>query len=553
MKIFVKGKGEVNLNDNDFLAEGGQGKVYTKGGIAYKIYSDPSKMIPTGKFDELSVLNSTKIIAPKDIILNSKNKPIGYTMRHLNNTHALVSMFTKGFCNRHSVTEKIKIELIQDMRGSYKFVHSKNIIVVDGNEFNFLVDNNFKEVYFLDVDSYQTKTYPAVALMESIRDRHNPNTFNQNTDWFAWAIVTFQLLIGIHPYRGVHKQYKTVDERMTANISVLNTDVAIPPVCQPFSVIPKALLEYYKAVFDQGKRLPPPDDFFQGGTVVIVTDVRRITGTDKFEIHLVQKFDHEIWEHISVLGSKITATVENQTKGWKYQCIGLSPKMGNPLYGGIDSKGMIQIIDASGKHLDISLEADALMSYNGNFYFKKDSTAYILNIIEKQKTIVSTKIAANLHANASKFFDGIIVQNLLGVAHITIFPDSEKSYTIPIKELKGKIIDAKFDSGVAMVVFVDNAGKYNRMVLRFSEDFNSYDINIVADITYTGLNFIVLENKICSHLNEKNELELFLTKKDNTLMKIISDPVLSSDMRLFKDGNTVLFARDKELYSLKMK
>ena len=44
--IVVKGKGKVSLAKTDFVAAGGEGQVFQKGGTAYKLYTDPAKMMP---------------------------------------------------------------------------------------------------------------------------------------------------------------------------------------------------------------------------------------------------------------------------------------------------------------------------------------------------------------------------------------------------------------------------------------------------------------------------------------------------------------------------
>lgn len=54
MKIYIKGGAEVSLTKADFVAEGGEGQVYARGPIGYKIYHDTSKAIPLGKIQELS-------------------------------------------------------------------------------------------------------------------------------------------------------------------------------------------------------------------------------------------------------------------------------------------------------------------------------------------------------------------------------------------------------------------------------------------------------------------------------------------------------------------
>lgn len=552
MKVYIKGKGEVDLSQNDFLAQGGQGSVWGKGGIAYKVYTDPAAMIPSAKIHELSVLTDPKIIRPQDILLDRKNNPIGYTMRHLNNTVALCQLFTKGFRDRNAITPEIVLDLVKDMQKTYQHIHSANILVVDGNEMNFLVGSGFNEVYFIDVDSYQTQNYPAVALMESIRDRHCNGKFDKNTDWFAWGIVTFQLLIGIHPYKGKHKTINGLDDRMVNNVSVLRKEVGIPPVCQPFTVIPSTLRDWYKAVFDDGKRLPPPFDY--AGVIILTADIRHITGTDKFEVKLLETSDADIVEFLSTGGVKVTVTTKMTKSAGGPISIGVGPRMGTVVFGTVQNNFASLSLN-SGQKLPFNFAAEQMTAYDGRIYFKNGTTVYQVDINElKTSTIPAPRAVSNVHEKATKLFDGIAIQNLFGTAFITVFPEKDMSYTLQVKEIKGKIVDAKYSDRIVMVVAVDSAGKYNRYVLRLSKDFSSYEVfQTVQDIVHTGLNFTVLPKGICCHINEKNEVELFTNQPGNTVMKVVSDPMISSDMRLSRDGNDVLFAKGKELYLLKMK
>ena len=93
MKVFVKGKGEVTLTKNDFVASGGEGSIYKKARTAYKIYNGQTPCIPFSKIQELSKIQDKNVIAPKELVLNSRNKPIGYTMRHISHTYALCQIF----------------------------------------------------------------------------------------------------------------------------------------------------------------------------------------------------------------------------------------------------------------------------------------------------------------------------------------------------------------------------------------------------------------------------------------------------------------------------
>ncbi len=97
MNLKVKGKGRVTLSKADFVASGGEGSVYRRGSLAYKVYNDPKKMIPVEKIRELSVLTLPQIIRPQDVLLDDHDRPVGYTMTFLSGAFTLCQLFTKAF------------------------------------------------------------------------------------------------------------------------------------------------------------------------------------------------------------------------------------------------------------------------------------------------------------------------------------------------------------------------------------------------------------------------------------------------------------------------
>jgi DNA-binding helix-hairpin-helix protein with protein kinase domain len=182
-RYFVQGKGPVRLGKTEFKAQGGEGSVYVKGLSAYKIYADPSRCIAQAKIDELSVLTKPNIIRPLELILDEKNRPVGYSMRYAGKTHSLCQLFPKAFRQRNNLTPELMLRLVRELQTGVAHIHSTGILIVDLNEMNFLVSLDFSELFFIDVDSYQTPSFPATVLMESVRDRH-AKSFTTDSDWF---------------------------------------------------------------------------------------------------------------------------------------------------------------------------------------------------------------------------------------------------------------------------------------------------------------------------------------------------------------------------------
>ena len=99
----IRGKNKkVKFTQNDFVAKGGEGSVYRIGNVVYKIYEDPSKMIPEAKIKELNNISDGNIIKPIDIILDPSNKVVGFTMRYVDG-EPLCKLFTTGFRNRNNI------------------------------------------------------------------------------------------------------------------------------------------------------------------------------------------------------------------------------------------------------------------------------------------------------------------------------------------------------------------------------------------------------------------------------------------------------------------
>lgn len=562
MKYNVNGK-PVSLTKSNFVASGGEGSVYAHGGLAYKIYNNQSKMIPTKKISELGKLTDPHIIRPIDIVEDSNGKAVGYTMKQLKKAEALCRLFTKAFKERNNVSHDGILKLVRQMQAGVQHCHDNGIILVDLNELNFLVDDKFKEVFFIDVDSYQTPSFPATALMESIRDRHCPKVggsyqFSTETDWFSWGIVTFQMFVGIHPYKGRHPRAKGLDERMNYNLSVFNPDVSIPKVCYSFDVIPPAYRDWYKDIFEEGKRMAPPH-----GTVSkvgIVKKVSIIRGSDKLDMKEIETYSGGIVACYKWNGIRIALTTDGINIGkTKLDVppnakIGISPKMNRIISATVDG-GKINVKDLTIQYdVKDELFAEEVMSYGGRIYFKSDDSIFEIQLIEQSKaTRATSKVVANVMSQSTKMYDGVVIQNMLGSCYVSVFPKAGTHQQVRIKELEGhKIVDAKYENNILMVIGFEN-GKYDRFTIRFDSTFSSYDTRVTEDVVYYGLNFAVLDNGICVQINEDENLVLMRNVKDDNRITVVDDDAINSDMKLFSDGDRAVIGRGEKLYSLTMK
>jgi len=152
IKVYGKNTPALTLGDKEFLASGGEGDVYAKNGVIFKIYQDPKKTIPQKKIDELSSLTLPNIIKPEDLLLNDKGLPVGYTMKFVQDTIPLPKLFTSSFLNRNNIKPESNERLVDQMMAGIDFVHNRGILIVDLNEFNFLVDGTtYQTPYFISI------------------------------------------------------------------------------------------------------------------------------------------------------------------------------------------------------------------------------------------------------------------------------------------------------------------------------------------------------------------------------------------------------------------
>jgi len=565
MKVYVQGKNSVSLTQKDLLAQGGEGAVYVKNGTAYKVYLDPKKCIPVGKIQELSAITNPNVIKPDDILLDGNNKPIGYTMRFVPNTVALCKTFTKAFKNRNGITPQDTVKHVQKLQSLVSDVHKAGVLIVDLNELNFLVSDKLDEVYGIDVDSYQTKSYPATAIMESIRDRQvNNNKFTEGSDWFSFAVIAFNMFIGVHPFKGKHPTISEWTERMDRGISVFDKDVRLPKVCLPLDVIPQNWLSWFKAVLQDGKRVPPPIGLVDALNIAI--QVKKVVGSNNFEIKELFSGSSNIttvlWEGVKAVLTQDDGAIINGNASPDVpadaKLISL-PKRNTVLaaFKGIDPghKRVIKLYNATTRSsLNWNAAGTDFMRYDNRLYVKNGTAIYEVKFVEAGNNIIpSMKSVANCLEHGTRVMEGCIIQDLLGATYVSFFPEPDKHYQTHIKELdEYKIIDAKFEKGVLMVVGHKN-GKYDKLIFRMSSTFAEYDCRKVEDVTYSGINFTVLDNKICVHMTEDEKLQLFPSVRNQAQMKEVDDPTLSGDMKLFSYGVQTMFWQGEKVYSIKMK
>jgi len=556
LDLHVKNQGKISLTDKNYIGAGGEANIYTKNKTAYKIYHDSVKMIPVAKMQELSTISAANVLNPQNVIYNSKNKPVGYTMAFKKNTHPLCKLFTKSFKNNNNISGQDITKLITEIQKTIEKIHKEGFLIVDLNEMNIIVSPTFKTPYFIDVDSYQTKSYKATAIMESIRDPLiKKNGFTEFSDWFAFAVLSMQLYINIHPYKGRHPDYKPNEwiKRMGDGVSVFNKNVSLPRVCNDFSVIPKAHLNWFKDVFIKNNRSIPP--YADSITVLVIAPSTFIKSNEGFDTNLIIEYDENILSAFNFIGVNYVVTkskIYKENKPLPVNIDGYKTLL-------CESTNMSLVIcklkdnilvfeEVNGQQISSTVASD-MMYKDSVIYSLSDGKIWEHTFIEfGNKILHKPRVACNALENATKIFDGVIFQDLIGKCHITLPYEKGKCLFKPIKELNGyRILEAKAEGNICGIM-TERKGVYYRFVLIFNDNFTTYIINKTGDVSFAPIRLTVLPNGVCIMIYD-SKVRIFKGDKG----KFINNPPFDSSMSLFNNSGNVCFIDKNKIYSAKVK
>jgi len=586
MKVWIKGGSTVDLNTNNFLASGGEGSVYVIGSSAYKVYHDPNKMLPIGKINELSAITNPNVIKPNRLLVDKNGKPIGYEMRYIADPVTLCQIFTKGYRERNKITHDKMLKLVRILQSMTTDIHRANILAVDLNELNFLTDKQYKEIYGIDTDSYQTRSYPAPAIMESIRDwTIKGNKWTELSDWYSFAIIAFQMFIGLHPYRGKYHgpiegyrqklpsddpndQFAVTRRRMQDSISVFDKDVRYPQsTIYPFTAIPPVYMDWFKALFVDRKRYPPPADLVATVAIMAQTITAWYASSAQLEITPMWSLSDTIRYFYDSYGSTLAVT---DTDIWLNRAkVGDVPPTGTLVGAFTDPKSNLIAVawkdgnnlkvfgTTSKTYLNFPLVTEDVFTCGDRLYVKESSRIHEVGIADTgTKLFLSTNHVANCMEKATRCFRGAALQNMLGEIFAVLFPKSGESYTVKMPQLNAyRIMDARMEGNVLMVVGQKKGhSTYDRLIFRFNTaDWKTYDVREVNDITPTDLNFVVLESGVTASITENEALEIFPTKVGSPAVKVVADPMLKKGITLGLYGGKVCFWSGNELFGMKTK
>lgn len=247
---------KYKINDAKEIARGGEGIIYEiDSHLVAKIYHDGIEPLNQAKFDFLKKLDKNLFIAPQELLFNSKSKVVGFIMEYLDsNFYPLSSLYTKSFCAAHGVDKKVKVKIIESLIKAVDYAHKMKVVIGDLNCFNIMVNNN-GDIKLIDTDSYQVPGfYHSGRLLDDIRDYYYQGRVDENSDCYALSILSFNLLAFTHPFKGIHKKYMKISDRIIHKIPVFANDpeLIVPKCYEPINDI--NLMGQYKRFYLNGER-----------------------------------------------------------------------------------------------------------------------------------------------------------------------------------------------------------------------------------------------------------------------------------------------------------
>lgn len=556
IELTIAGRERLRLSERDFLAEGGEARLYAQGDWVYKLYLDPTRMIPAAKWQELAVLDRPNIIRPQDCLLDATGQPVGFRMRRVRQAVALACLFTNTFRQHHGLTAGSTLTLVQAMQAAVQFIHRHGCLLVDGNEMNYLVSEaGFIEPYLIDVDSYQTPSFPATALLPAIRDWH-ASTFSTLTDWFSFAIVTCQLFLGIHPYRGHHPAFAPNDlrGRMQANVSIFNPAVQLPPMVRSFDDLPPAYRHWFHNLFEQGHREPPPP---VTGPWQPLAPLPAAPDSGQLSCLPLLQGDAAIrqvyaWQGRLLVLTRRTLYLEQAHYPLPVPDVEVifTPKRNEPLLAHSEQGRLVLNRADGGTAIPCLLPADRLLRVANTLYALHQDKLTEVRLTELgDRCLVSPGRVWRLLPQATRLLRNLLYENVLGRAHLLIPFQPGACQRLPVPELDGyRLVDGVWEPRLAVLIAYRN-GQYDRFWLHLDPACSRYQLRKEADLAVPMLNVIRLANDLTVSLHGTLELRHGDDPATATV-RILTDVTAVAALTLASDGQRVLGFTGNRLYQL---
>lgn len=559
LSIVLVGRGPLTLRQNNYITTGGEASIYRAGDTVVKVYTDSGKMMNDRMPEKIGILskfNHRYIIAPAGLVTDRKQKPLGYYMPFATG-EPFSRVFTTPFRQRIGFDDGHAIKLVHNMREVPIYAHAQGAVLGDANELNWLMLMlNEPEPRICDVDSWQIGTkWPLRVIMPSIRDYHTAG-FNEQSDWFSWAVVSFQIFTGIHPYKGRHDGYKPGDleHRMRDNVSVFHPDVHVNAAVRDFGCIPPRLRAWYEAVFERGERVEPPSPLDQTQVPAAARTLRQVVTARQGALVFEKLFDGTGDPVIRVFPSGVAMRASGELldlaskRAFKIKVIPDTEiiKTDHGWLAASTGNLFVYMTLSDVTPLQFGGYAHGFMRSGNRLFAVTDQGLSEINLMELGRPLLTIEQTWETMPLATEWFAGVGVQNALGAKFLVLpFADKAVGY-IRVPELDDvTVVTARAGYRFVAVVALDKSGEYKKFEFTFNREHDKYSV-WTGPIEIPDLNLAILPNGVCATIMQDGELDIFVPQQ-GTLNRV-QDRQIATDMQLSTWGDKVVYIQNGDVW-----
>ncbi|MEO8707174.1 MAG: hypothetical protein ABI867_44515 [Kofleriaceae bacterium] len=202
------------------------------------------------------------VVTPCGLALDRKQAVVGYLMTKVTG-EPLHAYGEPRWRRDHAIRGADVVAILVALHDALAGLHRAGVVVGDCNDLNVLVDGN--RVHLIDVDSYQYGGFTCPMFSERFLDPRLVAAngalapHDRDSDWFAFAVMTLRSLLGVGPWGGVHQPSNPTlrcppPARAQRRISVFAPDIIYPRAARPVAILPDAMLEPLRAIFESDRR-----------------------------------------------------------------------------------------------------------------------------------------------------------------------------------------------------------------------------------------------------------------------------------------------------------
>lgn len=465
------------VDTTNSLGSGGEGVIYphpTDKTKVVKIYHDNIK--PTINNESINDLKSLSkfFIKPLEIYYDRFGATKAFSMDKidLNNLIPFYKLFQKSFCKQNNIDYKLKIIICENLIKGLSECHSNDIIIGDFNFNNLYVDDK-GFVYYIDVDSFQTKHHKhSNIVLDDVRD-FLYFTISKESDYYALSVLIFYCLSFAHPFKGVHKTIGSIEGRVQKKISLLSNDKDLTNPAIYVKIDDNVLNQQFYKIFNNGERFLLN---LSGNNIANIVIKPTITPTQTLKDGLHVQLISDNFLSAYATNRYLLLNKQNNTTLYSLSGTGIYTLVGDGGETFISDNHYIRKNNGSYNNSDGLIKNFSLVGkrfINESNIFTIDYSD-IVKLYDLNKIVYGSVGVMQAHINQESIqFENGIIQNIGSAKWLVVLQDGYINYVQTDKQ----VVDFYFRKGLGIIKFIEN----NKNICKFFK-LNGNKIVYLSDI-----------------------------------------------------------------------